>query len=147
MVVRINPASIIDNFVDILDTEFDEFFERFPAFWHTVPANQYPKLDVIENDDEVTIYAYLPGYKKDDIKLSISDDELVLSGKRDEIEIPENGEWIKNERISGSFTRTLNIPELVDTSKTSAKFENGVLEIHLPKKHEAKPKEIPIKIQ
>ena len=146
MLMRYNPFSIRGLF-DRERSIFDEFFNRFTSDWSATPMTNYPRMDVVENDKEVAVYAYLPGYKKEGIKLNVVDDKLVLSGKREELEIPENSEWLRNERVSGSFTRVLGLSEEVDKTKIEAKMENGVLEVHLMKKEEVKPKEIPIKIK
>lgn len=149
MLVKLNPASIFNSFRNIVERDnlLGELFNTLPGPRFVEPATQYPKWDVMENDNEVVVYAYLPGYKKEDIKLNIVNDELMLTGKRDELEIPGKAEWLKNERTSGTFTRTLGLSEIIDQTKVSAKFEDGILEIHLLKKEEIKPKEIPIKIQ
>ena len=146
MLLRYNPFAV-RNLFDSERSIFDDFFNRFSGDLSGTSMSNYPKMDIVEGDKEVTVYAYLPGYKKEDVKLNIEDDKLVLSGKRDEFNIPEGAEWLRNERVSGSFTRVLSLSDGVDKTKIDAKLENGILEIHLKKREEVKPKEIAINIK
>ena len=146
MLVKYNPFSVRSLFEGERNL-FDEFFNRFTSDRSATPMTNYPRIDVVENDEEFVLYAYLPGYKKEDVKLNMADGKLVLSGKRDEPEIPKDAEWLRNEQTSGFFTRVLSLTDSIDTSKIDAKLENGILEVHLKKREEVKPKEIAINIK
>lgn len=99
-----------------------------------------PKLDVIDKDDEVKICAELPGLAEKDIDVRVTDGTLTLSGEKKEEheEGDKEGERYVAERRYGSFSRTIAIPEGIDQDKIEAKFKNGVLTVHLPKKPEAR---------
>ncbi len=104
-----------------------------------------PPVDVSESDNEVIVKAEIPGMGRDDIKVSVKDDVLTISGvkKREERENGEN--WHRVERTYGAFKRVLTLPS-VDSEKVEATYRDGVLEIKLPKQESAKAKEIPIKV-
>lgn len=150
MRVRFGPLSLFGSFRNAFEHEdriFNELFNRFSGNVFTAYSGYYLPIDMVENDKETAVYASLPGYKKEDIKINIVDGDLVISGKREKLEIPEKAEWLKNERTGGSFRRTVSLPEHIDESMISASLNDGVLEIRMAKKEEIKPKEISVLIQ
>jgi HSP20 family protein len=104
-----------------------------------------PALDVSEREGEVVVKAEIPGMNKDDIKVSVKDDKLTISGEKKCEEQEEGENWHRVERTYGSFRRVLSMPP-VDSDKVQATYRDGILEIRLPKQESAKPKEIPIKV-
>jgi HSP20 family protein len=105
-----------------------------------------PAIDVHDSKDNIVIRADLPGLKKDDIEISIQDGTLVMRGeKKEESERKEKGA-VRTERFYGSFHRAVALPVAVDEDKVKANFKNGVLELTLPKKEEAKPRQIKIDV-
>ncbi len=126
---------------DDIRQEFDRFFCRG---WPTglEEGAWTPALDVIERENEVIVKAELPGLGHEDIDLSIVDNTLTLKGeKRHEAEKTEGGHY-RSERVFGSFQRTINLPSYVDADKVAATFKDGVLDVRLPKREEAKVKKI-----
>lgn len=106
-----------------------------------------PPIDIVDNDSEVVVRAELPGLDKDQIQVSLVGNTLTIKGeKRSETEEKEEN-YYRRERSFGSFERIMDLPENVDTSKTDASFKNGVLEIRLAKKEEAKPKQVEVKVK
>jgi HSP20 family protein len=92
------------------------------------------------------VRAELPGLKQEDIQITLVDDTLTLKGeRRRESEVHEEG-YSRTERAYGTFQRTLVLPSVVDAAKVRAKYKDGVLEIELPKKEEAKPREIKVQV-
>lgn len=126
-----------------LEEMFDDAYSRVTD-WTTV---RYPYIDVVDTGNEVIVYAEIPGCKKEDLKINVVEGNLVLSGERKPVEVPSDVSFLKNERPSGTFSRTFNLPEHIDTEKISAKYDNGVLEIHLPKREEVRPKHIEVNVQ
>jgi HSP20 family protein len=130
--------------------QFDSLFEAplWPAIWRRLPARERewsPALEVFEKEDKYVVKAELPGLKEEDVDISVSDDTLCLKGeKRTENEVKEE-EYHWSERTYGSFLRTIKLPSNVDTKKIEAEYENGMLEITLPKMAEVKPKKITVK--
>ena len=100
-----------------------------------------PVLDVRETDDEYLVLADLPGVKSDDVTIEVSDRVLTISGSRAPV---ETGQAQLTERPYGSFTRTLTLPQGVDEEKIAANYVDGVLELHVPKPAEQRPKKITI---
>jgi HSP20 family protein len=97
-----------------------------------------PALDVIDRDDEVVVRADLPGMSDKDVEVEIAGDKLTLRGERHEEREEKEEDYYFSERWEGSFLRTIELPEGVDPDKASARFDAGVLEVHVPKV-EAKP--------
>ena len=92
-----------------------------------------PKVDIIQNETEIVVKADVPGVKKEDINVTVTEDTITLRGevKSDYEDKKEN--YFHSERFYGSYSRTLPLPALVDSDKASAKFAEGVLTITIPK--------------
>ena len=106
-----------------------------------------PAIEIYEEKDDVVVKAELPGMKREDLELNISDNLLTIKGeKKKEEEVKEKG-YYYSERSYGGFTRTVEIPKDVQTDKVRASFKDGVLEIRIPKTEEAKRKEVKIKVE
>ena len=101
-----------------------------------------PRVDIIETDNELTLYADLPGVKPADVDLRFENGELVLHG-RCEPRQPERG-LLLGEYEVGDFYRAFAVGEAIDASKIAAEFKNGVLIVHLPKMEQVKPRQIKI---
>lgn len=105
-----------------------------------------PVVDIEEREDAFLIRADLPGVRKEDITIDINNNTLTLKGERKfEGEITK-GNYIRVERSYGSFSRSFSLPNNVDAKNIKAKFRDGILELTLPKKEEAKPKKIEIDV-
>ena len=103
-----------------------------------------PALDVWETDSEL-VYAFdLPGVAEDEVKIEVADDTLTLSAERVREEERPSDRFYRFERRFGSFSRAVGLPAGVDESKISAVSKDGVIEIHVPKPAEQKPRRIPI---
>jgi HSP20 family protein len=100
-----------------------------------------PVLDVRETDDDYLVMVDLPGVKSDDVTIEVNDLVLTISGSRVPV---ETGESQLSERPYGSFVRSLTLPKGVDSDKIVADYKDGVLELHIPKPAEIKPKKITI---
>jgi HSP20 family protein len=105
-----------------------------------------PAVDVYEDEHSVTLKIEVPGIDEKDIDVRIENNTLTVHGER-KIEKEEKEEnYRRVERQYGSFTRTFNLPTTVDSEKVSANYDKGVLKIALPKKAEAKPKQIKVSV-
>ena len=100
-----------------------------------------PALDVRETEDGYLVLVDLPGIKSEDVAVELIDQVLTISGSRAPV---ETGEAQRLERPSGSFVRRLTLPKGVDSEKVMAEYKEGVLEVRIPKRAEAKPKRIAI---
>ncbi|CAG8800488.1 15429_t:CDS:2 [Cetraspora pellucida] len=108
--------------------------------------NRIPPLDVHETDTEFVVNAELPGVTKEQVNVDVHDDTLVISGETKKDEKYNEGNAHIQERRYGSFTRSISLPRNVKTSNITAKFDNGILEVKLPKDEE-KPSGRKITIQ
>ena len=106
-----------------------------------------PRVDIKENEQELIVTAEIPGIEKKDVKVSMKEGVLCISGDKKNEERQEGDNWHRVERVYGSFQRSFYIPTEVDDEKISAAYKDGVLHVKLPKREEAKRKEIPINIE
>lgn len=106
-----------------------------------------PAVDIIDEKDDIRVRADLPGMKKEEIEVSVNNDTLSIKGeKREEKEIKEK-DYVRSERYYGAFHRSFTLPAGVDSQKVNAAYKDGVLEITLPKREDAKPKQIKVDIK
>jgi HSP20 family protein len=105
-----------------------------------------PAVDVYEDEHQVTLKLEVPGIDEKDIDVRVENNTLTVHGER-KIEKEEKEEnYRRVERHYGTFTRTFTLPQTVDTETVSATYDKGVLKIALPKKAEAKPKQIKVTV-
>ena len=105
-----------------------------------------PLVDITEDDKEYLIKAELPEVKKEDVKVTVENGLLTISGER-KIEKEEKGKrYHRVERAYGSFVRSFSLPDDADGNRVSADFKDGVLRVHLAKSEHAKPKQIEVKV-
>ncbi len=105
-----------------------------------------PAVDIHETDDEYVVKADLPGLKKEDIQIDLKDSTLTLKGEKRFEEKVSKDNYIRTERAYGTFVRSFTLPHNVDSEKIKASYKDGVLELTLPKKEEAKPKQIKVEV-
>ena len=106
----------------------------------------YPPVNVYDTGNDVLVQAELPGMTKEDIQITYAEGNLTLTGKRKPTMEGDKYTLIRNERSTGEFEKSLNIPYPIVQDNISADFKNGVLTITLPKAEEAKPKKIEVNI-
>ena len=123
--------------------EIDRVFDAF--FGQTDQGRRWvPPMDLVEAEDHFVLKADLPGLAESDVNLEVQDGTLTISGERKaEHEQREKG-WYRIERSFGSFNRSLTLPDGVDPDRIEASFNNGVLEVRIPKPEERKPRRISI---
>lgn len=140
LITRYNP------FDDLRRMEarlFEPFF-RFPVFSEDVQqATWNPPVDVLEEQDRIFVKVEVPGVDENNLKVTFQDGLLTVSGER-QFERKDDRNYHRIERAYGSFTRSFTLPRSVDGSQIVADYRNGVLEISIPKKEEAKPRQIAI---
>jgi HSP20 family protein len=126
------------------------FDENFPTAWlHrrgwpswgelTLPAERLsPRVDVVERDDEILLHAEIPGVTKENLEVSVTEDTVTLKGSSERENRKEEGEYYRCEIARGNFSRTVRLPSDVDTEKVKASFEDGMLQLKMPKVTKAK---------
>lgn len=128
-----NPFSLMRRFSEDMEQLFDEFgFGRFTPRGFDEIAAWTPQVEVRQGDGQLVIRADLPGINKDNVKVELRDDAVVLQGERQEEHKEEREGFFSTERSYGSFYREIPLPKDVDTSKAEATFRDGVLEITMP---------------
>lgn len=120
---------------------FNELFETE----RSLRSCHCPALDVAESENEFKLYIELPGVKKEDIKLSVEDGILTITGERKPYSIPENAKILLNEMRIQDFSRSIRLPREVDLGSIAAELSNGMLQVTIKKSEVAKPKTIEIK--
>ena len=129
-----------------LQEEMDQWFGHAGMndsrrFAHSV----YPPLNLWEDDNNLYVEAELPELELSDLEIFVNgDNQLSIKGERKQ-PAPENGRWHRQERGHGSFSRTCELPQYVDSDTVTAEFKHGVLTITLPKRKEAKARRIEVK--
>jgi len=132
-----------------MERRFGDIFSQplLPALWRRTPMVEMgwaPAIEVFEKEDKFVVKAELPGMKEEDIDVSIVGDTLTIKGERKaESEVKEE-DYYCCERSYGSFSRSIAVPSNVDAKKIDASFEDGVLDVSLPKVPEVKPKKIAV---
>jgi HSP20 family protein len=146
-----NPLREMEEF----QNRFQTFFGGFPTFPLRFPKNGErfkmpdwsPLVDIIEDDHEYLFKADLPEMRKDDVKVTIENGVLYISGDRRTEKEEKKRKFHRLERFFGTFERTFTVPEDADTTKILAEFHDGVLQVHLPKRPMPKPQAIEVKVQ
>jgi HSP20 family protein len=126
---------------------FDDFFSMadFGVDWPDSSLMASPRVDVSEDDKEVTITAEIPGMDDKDIQVEMDDFSISLKGEKQEEEKKKKRNWSRRELRYGAFHRVITLPAQVDGNKAKAKFRKGVLTIKAPKKNPGEgPKRIAI---
>ncbi len=106
-----------------------------------------PSVDIFEEGDNIIVKADLPGMNKNDIEITLVDDLMTISGEKKTEETTHKKNYYAHERTYGKFSRTIRLPMQVMSDQAKAKFENGILEVTVPKTEEAKRKEKKITIE
>ena len=128
-----NPLTRYEPLVGRLDGLFDEFL-RPALVWENNAAPQI-RVDVKETPEAYTVLAELPGVKKDAIHVEIEGNEVTISAEtRREAEKKDGEKWLRTERYFGKTARRFALPQEIDEARANAKFNEGVLELSLPKK-------------
>jgi len=151
---KVEPAHALSPF-----EEMERFFEgALPRGWmrrmgwgfpewaetHLPFEGRMPKVDVIERDDAIVVRAELPGVDKKDLDVSLTESTVTIKGSTRHEEKEEKGDYYRSEISSGSFSRTLALPNNVDAENAKAKMKDGVLELTLPKKEASKRRSVEV---
>jgi HSP20 family protein len=109
-------------------------------------AEWAPLVDIAEDDKEYLITAELPEVKKEDVKVTMENGVLTITGERRFEKEEKNKKWHRVERAYGSFARSFALPDNGDVAKVNAEFKDGVLKVHVAKSEAARPKQIEVKV-
>ena len=131
-----NPVPSLFN--RLFDTEFDSFLSKNYSSTNTT----LPSVNVKETEEDYQIEFAAPGYKKNDFNIELNNDVLTISSEKVIENEDKDKDYTKKEFSYESFSRSFNLPELVEGEKIKATYKDGILNIVIPKKEEAKPKPI-----
>lgn len=146
MLIRWNPMRELEALHSEIDRLFGEVFPTRAGARGDI-GGWTPNVDIYEDKDAITISVDLPGVNQKDVKLNIDNNVLTLSSERKLEHEDKKDNYHRIERFYGTFSRSFSLPNTVDVEKIDAHMENGVLKITLPKREEAKPKQIEIKVK
>jgi HSP20 family protein len=146
-----SPVRELSNLQHRMNRLFEEFFtdpltSLVQPAWDTLGAESafIPSCDIDETDSQYLVSFDIPGVKKDKVKIELRDNELMVTGERKQEHKDEAKGRLSRERYYGSFVRTITLPPGIHAEKVEARFENGVLQVALPKVKATKPTQIPI---
>jgi len=134
--IRFNPS-----YNELLPT-FDGFFKQFLDNTLKEEDRFVPNVDIIENDKNFELHVSVPGVKKEDFNIEISDNLLTVSGERKYKSEKKEGNYYSYETKYGQFKRTFRLPKNADQTKIEAAYEAGILTLMIPKSDEQKTKNI-----
>ena len=143
-IVRWEPFREMTSLRDAMDRLFEDSFVRAPRLWSALGAWELP-LDMYQTANDVVVKGTLPGFKPEEVDISITGDTLTLKGEHKEENEVKEEDYFYKERRYGAFSRSVPLPVKVKSDKAEAAFENGVLTLTLPKAEEVKPKQIKVK--
>lgn len=139
--VRWNPLSDLATLeINRLDRMFSDLYGESTRAW-------VPPVDIYETENhEVVIKVELPDVRKEDIKVTFENDVLTIAGERKPDEAVAREQFSRLERRYGSFSRAFTLPDTVEASAIHATYRDGLLTIRLPRREEAKPKQISVNV-
>lgn len=123
------------------DTLLDHFW---PEWAEDVENEWIPRMDFSEKDGNYYVTAELPGLDKEDIELSVEGEYLTVSGKKEEKEEKEEGNYYLKETRAGSFKRTFKLPGKIDENKVDATYKDGVLTVKIPSEEDSEARKIEV---
>ena len=134
--------------LNVLQDRMNRLFQDYaPRGEQDLTAGNFvPPVDIYEDEQGITVKAELPGLDPKDVDVRVENNTLTIRGERKFEKEEKEENYRRVERQYGSFTRTFTLPTTVDAEKVSADYDKGVLKIALPKKAEAKPKQIKVNV-
>lgn len=125
----------------MLPAFFSDFFDGDTMNYPFMDNSTMPAVNIKETKDDFVVEVAAPGMKKDDFKIELDNNLLMISSEKEEKhEDKQEGEYTRKEFMYQSFRRSFTVPKTIEDGKIKATYNDGVLSIHLPKKEEAKQK-------
>lgn len=138
------PAREISSLQSEMNRLLGTFFDGSASAPPSGRSSWIPAMDLVETENDFVLRADLPGLTREDVGLELEDRILTLSGQRPTPDDVREGGYYRFERPTGTFSRSLTLPEGIDADAVTADFENGVLVVHIPKPEERKPRRLKI---
>ena len=144
--IRWTPLRGVMSFRDEMDRLLDEFYGRMTPAQEALEGDWCPVMDVADTNGDLTASVELPGLDRNDIKVSVQDDVLTVTGEKKQEKTETEDNYRRSERSYGYFKRAIKLPSSVDAAKVTAAYKDGVLKVTMPKLESKKAKEIPIQV-
>ncbi|MBI5440918.1 MAG: Hsp20 family protein [Deltaproteobacteria bacterium] len=141
-IMKWNPRETLPDFFSRFDRDFDRlenmFFRhllprRFGRFEEAEGGEFMPEVDLLDREGEYAVVANVPGYKREELDITVSPEGVVLKGCHSEEQKEEKGTYLYQERSRGCFERSFRLPTEIRLDEVSAEMDEGVLTVHLPK--------------
>ena len=143
-VVRWSPWGQVATLQSDMARLMNQFFGPATTGGNGDTTSWLPPVDVVEADDALLLHFDLPGINQDDISVELNDNVLTVSGQRERTQETSKEGYYRFERRFGTFSRSVTLPAGVSEDDITANYENGVLEVRVPKPEEQKPRRIQI---
>ena len=143
-----SPSAEMEKNFRELERRLEEAFSdgwRFPSRWEVPDWSRFsklkfmtPRIDIVDRDDDILVRADVPGVKKENLDVTLTDNTITIKGKTSEEKKEEIGDYFRSETMKGSFSRTMYLPSDVDGNRAESTFKDGMLEVIVPKLDKAK---------
>jgi len=143
--MRWQPFNELISLRQTMDRLFEDSFVTPSRFLSTFGPGGTTPIDMYHTANEVVVKATLPGIKPEEVDITITGDTLTLKGETKSEEEIKQEEYLYQEHRFGTFSRSVTLPGGLDSDKTEASFENGILTLTIPKSEKVKPKQIKVK--
>ncbi len=131
-----------------MENRFEDLFSKkwlqqskwdFPD-WQNLSSVEFktPKVDIVDRKKDILVRADIPGVKKENLDVTLTDNTITIKGSTSEEKKEEDGDYYRSETMKGSFSRTMSLPSDVNSSEATSTFKKGVLEVIVPKLEKAK---------
>lgn len=144
--VRYNPIRNLTRWNQDIDSMFDSFFGEKNLFARD-SGGFIPRVDIVDEKDTVRLEMEMPGMNKEDIKVTVENGVLTISGERTRKSDEKDANYVRCERCYGTFSRSFTLADDIDSEHISADYKNGILYLTLPKTEKSKPKEIMVTVK
>ena len=144
--IRWEPVRELNTIQSEMNRLFNSFFDTPTAGNGPAVRRWIPPMDLVEHEEDYVLRADLPGLTESDVNIELEDNVLTVSGERKAEHEERKEGYYRVERASGSFSRSLTLPEGVDPEAVNANFERGVLEVRIPKPEQRKPRKVAISV-
>jgi HSP20 family protein len=141
--VKQAPSAEIEKNFRELERRLEEAFSdgwRFPSRWEAPDWSRFsklkyltPRVDIVDRDDDILVRVDVPGVKKEDLDVTLTDNTITIKGRTSEMKKEEKGDYFRSETLKGSFSRTMYLPSDVDGNMAESTIRDGVLEVVVPK--------------
>lgn len=137
------PSSVFDELSRLQQQVEGLFGWSSPSAIRSLPRGSFPAVNVGQTPEAVDVYLFAPGIDAKSLDISIQQNLLTVSGKR-EVRVEEEANYYRQERFSGEFRRVISLPEDVDPERVQAKYADGIVQIRVERRESARPRQIAI---